>query len=82
MYYSSIRTLTFSNGKDEPQSPDIKEKYLAYLHNLLEFSTVQAKGFPTENHALFQKYNIEAMTIAGSSNTDGYASVNIFQIAT
>jgi hypothetical protein len=46
-------------------------KYKDYAHNLLNFIRVQSLGFPTYNHGLFTNYNIEAVTISGTTTIKG-----------
>lgn len=54
-----------ADGKTTNDYAPWQENYMPFTLNLISFMKVQALGFPSRNHALFTRYNIEAVTLSG-----------------
>jgi hypothetical protein len=77
MEYTGIKVLLNHDGMDELSSAFVWENYYIYMRNLISFAKIQALGLPEENHALFTKYNIEAVTLSGKPSLEHYDADNL-----
>jgi glycosylphosphatidylinositol transamidase len=65
MQYSGLPMVIHDDGKEKQYYSDWIENYPIMMWNLISFIRHQTTGFPTRPHALFTKYNIEALSLHG-----------------
>ncbi|KAJ3270445.1 hypothetical protein HDV01_007805 [Terramyces sp. JEL0728] len=63
--YAGILVVLHEDGTHPAHQLGEYGYYNSALKNLWSFIKVQALGFPTRNHVLFPRYNIESITLSG-----------------
>ncbi|KAJ3258769.1 hypothetical protein HK103_003363 [Boothiomyces macroporosus] len=73
--YAGIPVVLHEKGTHPDHQLGDYGYYNSALKNLWSFIKVQAFGFPTRNHVLFPRYNIEAITLSGIKGRENNVDV-------